>query len=129
MGQGAAQAIEDGAALAACLRAGADDPPAALRRYERLRLPRVTRLQQMSRANKHRFHMPDGPEQQARDAEWARAGDRSPDAPLWPRWPRGAGTPLAGFSTMHSSVETPQHDPPTPKSFRRFTPSGARTAS
>jgi salicylate hydroxylase len=37
----------------------------------------------MSRANKLRFHMRDGPEQQARDAEWARAGDRSPDALRW----------------------------------------------
>ena len=37
----------------------------------------------MSRANKTRFHMPDGPGQQARDAEWARAGDRSPDALRW----------------------------------------------
>jgi 2-polyprenyl-6-methoxyphenol hydroxylase-like FAD-dependent oxidoreductase len=83
MGQGAAQAIEDGAALAACLAAGANDPAAALRRYEELRLPRVTRLQQMSRANKYRYHMPDGPEQQARDAEWARAGDRSPEALRW----------------------------------------------
>jgi salicylate hydroxylase len=83
MGQGAAQAIEDGAALAACLAAGAGDPAEALRRYERLRLPRVTRLQEMSRANKFRFHMPDGPAQLARDAEWARAGDRSPDALRW----------------------------------------------
>jgi hypothetical protein len=37
----------------------------------------------MSRANKLRFHMRDGAEQQARDAEWARAGDRSPDALRW----------------------------------------------
>jgi salicylate hydroxylase len=83
MGQGAAQAIEDGAALAACLRQGSSDPAAALQRYERLRLPRVTRLQQMSRANKLRFHMRDGPEQEARDAAWARAGDRSPEALRW----------------------------------------------
>jgi salicylate hydroxylase len=83
MGQGAAQAIEDGAALAACLAAGTGDPAAALRHYERLRLPRVTRLQEMSRANKRRFHMRDGPDQQARDAEWARATDRSPDALRW----------------------------------------------
>jgi len=34
----------------------------------------------MSRANKIRFHLRDGPAQEARDAEWARAGDRSPDA-------------------------------------------------
>ncbi|HEY1259746.1 MAG TPA: FAD-dependent monooxygenase [Stellaceae bacterium] len=84
MAQGAAQAIEDGAALAACLAAaGAGDPTAALRHYERRRLPRVTRLQQMSRANKHRYHMRDGPEQEARDAEWARAADRSPEALRW----------------------------------------------
>lgn len=88
MGQGAAQAIEDGAALAACLLAavsprGDGDPAAALRRYEQLRLPRVTRIQAGSRANKTRFHMPDGPAQQARDAEWTRAGDRSPDALRW----------------------------------------------
>ena len=84
MGQGAAQAIEDGAALAACLlAAGNADPTAALKDYERLRLPRVTRLQDMSRANKTRFHMRDGPAQETRDAEWAKAADRSPDALRW----------------------------------------------
>jgi salicylate hydroxylase len=82
MGQGAAMAVEDGAALAACLLAIAD-PAEALLHYERLRRPRVTRLQEMSRANKTRFHMPDGPAQQARDAEWGRAVDRSPDALRW----------------------------------------------
>src|SRR5947207_5868105 len=40
MGQGAAQAIEDGATLAACLLADAGDPAKALERYEQLRLPR-----------------------------------------------------------------------------------------
>ena len=83
MGQGAAQAIEDGATLAACLVAGGDDPPEALQRYERLRRPRVSRLQEMSRANKVSFNLPDGPAQEARDAEWARAGDRSPEALRW----------------------------------------------
>jgi salicylate hydroxylase len=84
MGQGAAQSIEDGAALAACLlAAGNADPARALRHYERMRLPRVTRLQDMSRANKTRFHMRDGPAQEARDAEWAKATDRSPDALRW----------------------------------------------
>jgi salicylate hydroxylase len=84
MGQGAAMAIEDGATLAACLvAAGTGDPAETLRHYERLRLPRVTRLQEMSRANKTRFHMRDGSAQQARDAEWATAGDRSPDTLRW----------------------------------------------
>jgi 2-polyprenyl-6-methoxyphenol hydroxylase-like FAD-dependent oxidoreductase len=63
MGQGAAMAIEDGATLAACLRA-VEDPAEGLQQYERLRLPRVILLQAMSRANKIRFHMPDGLAQQ-----------------------------------------------------------------
>ncbi len=77
MAQGAAQSIEDGAALAALLKAMPDDIPAALKRYEMLRKPRATRLQEMSAANRHRFHLPDGPEQQARDAQMASNGDRS----------------------------------------------------
>jgi salicylate hydroxylase len=84
MGQGAAQAIEDGATLATCLvAAGGTEPAEGLSRYETLRRSRVTRLQEMSRANKTRFHLPDGAAQEARDAEWARAGDRSPDALRW----------------------------------------------
>jgi len=73
MAQGAAQAIEDGATLAACLAEG-DDPAAALRRYERLRLPRATRVQALSGDNKTRFHLPDGPEQRARDEAMAAGG-------------------------------------------------------
>jgi salicylate hydroxylase len=71
MAQGAAQAIEDGATLAACL-VEHPDPPEALRRYERLRAPRASRIQGLSAANKVRFHLPDGPEQHARDSEMAR---------------------------------------------------------
>lgn len=68
MAQGAAQAIEDGATLAHCLEGvPADAVPDALRRYEALRLPRASRLQLMSRANKTNFHLPDGPEQEERD--------------------------------------------------------------
>jgi salicylate hydroxylase len=82
MAQGAAQAIEDGAALAALL-AGGGDPVAALRRYEDVRLPRVTRLQEMSRANKHRYHMQDGSEQEARDAAMAATRERAPETLRW----------------------------------------------
>ena len=50
--QGAAQAIEDGATLAACLapchRAAGSGLAAALRRYETVRIPRATRLQAMA---------------------------------------------------------------------------------
>jgi salicylate hydroxylase len=84
MAQGAAQAIEDGACLAALLAAERGrDPAETLRRYEELRLPRVTRLQQMSRANKHRYHMPDGPEQEARDTAMAATRERAPESMQW----------------------------------------------
>jgi salicylate hydroxylase len=77
MAQGAAQSIEDGAALASLLKAMPDDVPGALKRYEMLRKPRATRLQEVSAANRTRFHLPDGPEQQARDEQMATSGDRS----------------------------------------------------
>ena len=70
-GQGAAQAIEDAAALARCLAADPADPAAALLRYEELRIPRTTRLQAVSHARAHANHLPDGPEQQARDAAFS----------------------------------------------------------
>jgi salicylate hydroxylase len=70
MAQGAAQALEDGATLAACL-AQEPDVPRALRRYETLRLPRASRIQAMSTENKTRFHLPDGPEQRERDEHMA----------------------------------------------------------
>jgi salicylate hydroxylase len=82
MAQGAAQAIEDGACLAALLAKGGD-PVETLRRYEQTRLPRVTRLQQMSRANKHRYHMQDGPEQIERDAAMVANRERSPETMQW----------------------------------------------
>ena len=68
--QGAAQAIEDAAVLARCLAAGPSDPAAALARYQALRLPRTTRLQEVSHARAHVNHLPDGPEQRARDASF-----------------------------------------------------------
>jgi len=77
MAQGAAQSIEDGATLASVLATMTGDPKDALRRYEELRKPRASRLQQASAANRTRFHLPDGPEQQARDAAMAASGDRS----------------------------------------------------
>jgi salicylate hydroxylase len=71
LGQGAGQAIEDGAALTACLDRFGRDVPAALAFYQAVRLPRTTRCQLQSRANKTRFHLPDGPAQRARDEQMA----------------------------------------------------------
>jgi salicylate hydroxylase len=77
MAQGAAQSIEDGAALAASLTTRPGDVTGALVRYEEVRKPRATRLQEASAANRKRFHLPDGPEQQKRDEALATSGDRS----------------------------------------------------
>jgi len=71
--QGAAQAIEDAAVLACCLAQDPQAPARALRRYESLRIGRTTRLQQVSHARAHVNHLPDGPEQQARDRSLAAA--------------------------------------------------------
>ena len=95
MAQGAAQAIEDGATLAAILAIMKDNVPAALHRYEELRKPRATRLQAASAVNRMRFHLPDGPEQQARDAAMANGGDRSLYNIAW-LYDHDAGAPLRG---------------------------------
>lgn len=71
--QGAAQAIEDAACLAVCLAAEPGDPEQALKRYESVRIERTTRIQQLSHARAESNHLPDGPRQQARDADLAGA--------------------------------------------------------
>src|SRR4051812_19552298 len=65
--QGAAQSMEDAAVLARCLAQDIRAPARALRRYESLRIARTTRLQEVSHARAHINHLPDGPEQEARD--------------------------------------------------------------
>jgi salicylate hydroxylase len=70
--QGAAQAVEDAAVLAACLRTSSrDSVPQALHHYEEIRQPRANQVQLMSRGREVRNHLPDGPEQRQRDAEFA----------------------------------------------------------
>ena len=72
MGQGGAQAIEDAVAITGCLLKCGDDIEGALKLYETVRLPRATQIQNGSWDNKTRFHMPDGPGQEARDALMAK---------------------------------------------------------
>ena len=84
MAQGAAQAIEDAATLAAVLAQSAADVPQALHRYESLRLPRTARIQTIAAGNKMRNHLPDGPQQRERDARMASgAADWSIGASTW----------------------------------------------
>jgi len=71
--QGAAQAIEDAVVLADCLKdANAASAGDALLRYESIRRPRASKVQEMSRGREIQNHLPDGPEQQQRDARLAR---------------------------------------------------------
>jgi salicylate hydroxylase len=77
--QGFAQAVEDAAVLAACLADPDRDVPTALARYAALRRDRTARVQTISRSNGVRFHLPDGPDQQARDAAMASSFGLSPD--------------------------------------------------
>jgi salicylate hydroxylase len=71
-GQGAAQAVEDASALATCLSGiGSEEVPDALQRYEAMRRPRASQVQLMSRGREVQNHLPDGPEQEKRDAGFA----------------------------------------------------------
>ncbi len=68
-GQGAAQAVEDAEALGGCLAGvGPESLPEALKRYEAIRLPRASKVQLMSRGREVQNHLPDGVEQERRDA-------------------------------------------------------------
>ena len=77
MSQGAAMAIEDGAALAEALDfvpsstedlASNDSLTQVLTAYESVRRQRASQMQQASLVNGKLWHFADGPEQRARDA-------------------------------------------------------------
>ncbi|BCB79567.1 FAD-dependent monooxygenase [Phytohabitans flavus] len=69
LAQGATQALEDAATLAACLGG-----PDGLARYERLRRPRVDQVLAAVRENAERLHLPDGLRQRQRDRRLLAAG-------------------------------------------------------
>lgn len=70
--QGANQAIEDAVVLARCLHTQRGQVRAALASYERLRLPRTTRIQRDSRESARTFHLGDGARQSERDRDFSR---------------------------------------------------------
>ena len=67
MAQGACQAIEDAYVLARCLNES-DNHATAIKRYQTIRKPRTDKIQNGSWDNATTCHLPDGPEQEARDA-------------------------------------------------------------
>ncbi|THG95500.1 hypothetical protein EW026_g6175 [Hermanssonia centrifuga] len=73
--QGAAMAIEDGAVLGNLFShiSHLSQIAPLLQAYEKLRLERTAATQASSRLNQHIFHLPDGPAQEARDADMRRA--------------------------------------------------------
>jgi salicylate hydroxylase len=72
LAQGAAQCVEDAVTLADCLKSAEPDTvEAALKRYEDLRRPRANHVLLMSRGREIQNHLPDGPEQERRDAKLA----------------------------------------------------------
>ncbi|KAG9124299.1 hypothetical protein FRC07_012099 [Ceratobasidium sp. 392] len=73
--QGAAMAVEDAAVLGNLLSRlrTPSDLPRLLKTYQQLRLPRTTESQKSARLNQFIFHLPDGPAQEARDADMGRA--------------------------------------------------------
>ncbi|MFJ8955016.1 FAD-dependent monooxygenase [Streptomyces sp. NPDC102381] len=77
LSQGASQALEDAVVLADVLSRHGDDVPGALRAYEAVRMPRTAEVHRQSRLRSDSFHLPDGPQQAARDAELAHHQDLS----------------------------------------------------
>ena len=76
--QGAAQAVEDAFILAECVGDAAGDLPSALARYEHTRTTRAGELQSSSQSSADTFYLPDGEEQRARDATYARLHETQP---------------------------------------------------
>lgn len=64
-------AVEDAAVLAACLRRLTSSDPESLSHsigmFEKLRIARVKQIHEASLRHDYTLHLPDGPEQQARD--------------------------------------------------------------
>ncbi|GAQ07121.1 6-hydroxynicotinate 3-monooxygenase [Aspergillus lentulus] len=83
VGQGAAQAVEDAAALGVLLStiSSRREIPLALAVYERSRKHRAETVQQSGTVNRATLHLPDGPEQQARDDQFRASmnGASNPD--------------------------------------------------
>lgn len=71
LAQDAAQVIEDAAALARCVANHGDDLRAALRAYQDVRIGRAAEVLRRSRGRLDSNHLPDGPEQRARDDRFA----------------------------------------------------------
>ncbi|MFF7547613.1 FAD-dependent monooxygenase [Streptomyces canus] len=86
--QGAAQAVMDAAVLGDCLTGAApDEVPEALDRYVRRRVPAATSVQAGSARAGHDYHLPDGPEAEARNARLVALAAENKFGPHSAAWP------------------------------------------
>ena len=88
LAQGANSSMEDGAVLGNVLGAiqQKDQLPAALRLYERMRKKRGEAIVRETFAQRHDFHLPDGPEQQQRDELMLSKLDKEINCKFPSRW-------------------------------------------
>lgn len=94
--QGAAQAIEDAYVLAQCLQGTpSDEVPAALVRYEQVRMQRAEDLQESSRAAADTLYLPDGDEQRRRDERYRSLLETYPWGHRQPIWEHDVRSALA----------------------------------
>lgn len=87
--QGAAQSVVDAAVLARCL-ADIESPAAALDTYAELRVAKANEVQQRSSNQGHLYHLPDGPESEARNLSMAAVAEAQPFGALLDLWAEDA---------------------------------------
>ncbi|KAK6386079.1 hypothetical protein LTS17_001653 [Exophiala oligosperma] len=79
LAQGAAQAVEDAAVLRQCLASSEFETLGdALHKYESVRLPRASLVQEKTREHQYILHIDDGEEQKVRDGKMVVNGDENP---------------------------------------------------
>ncbi|RSL90279.1 hypothetical protein CDV31_015702 [Fusarium ambrosium] len=101
LAQGSCSAMEDAGFLAECLKHLPDRIETAAEIYSKYRKPRATKIQLFSRQQRTRNHLPDGPEQQERDAV-LKNPDQQTKAHVW-TWDSTDGGPAQDWVTgLHS---------------------------
>ncbi|RSL53257.1 hypothetical protein CEP54_010503 [Fusarium duplospermum] len=110
LAQGSCSAMEDAGFLAECLKHLPGRIETAAEIYSKYRKPRATKIQLFSRQQRIRNHLPDGPEQQERDAV-LKNPDQQTKAHVW-AWDSTDGGPaqdwvtgLHGYDAEHEAVK------------------------
>ncbi|RSM15775.1 hypothetical protein CDV31_004876 [Fusarium ambrosium] len=114
LAQGANSAIEDGAVLGLLLGtlSRQEDLPKALMRYQQLRKVRGDSIVKETFKQRDSFHMPDGPEQEARDATFLSQLGKELRAPFPSRWTCPEVQPwLYGYDAFREVEESIKTDP------------------